>query len=135
MTDPDDNDVDIDTDQSFGFNLNGIYDVPTNLSYHYIAIPGKVAPPVFGKLFIYTIYGALESYLIAFRIPADVIKLVDGTVAYRMLDQYMVKLKSDGTGFYIDIGTFGRLRITDTDPTIAGAPIASRPDWVPVGNG
>lgn len=104
------------------------------MAYSYIVLPGKPTPPVFGKLFLLTVYGSLEAYLVFFRVPADLLKFVDGTVAYRVEQQYMKVFKFDLVSPYIDLGSFGRLRFTNVDPAMTLAPVEDR-NWTPVGNG
>lgn len=105
------------------------------MAYFYIVLPGKPTPPVFGRLFVLTIYASLEAYFVFFRVPADLLKLVDGTLVYRVAQQYMKVFKFDALGSYIDLGSYGRQRFTTVDPTLTTAPVKSREDWLPVGNG
>lgn len=104
------------------------------MTYSYIVLPWKKVEPLFNKFFAYTIYGVLEANFVAYRTPADVLRLVDGTVAYRMDQQYLSKFKFDTIGYYIDLMSFGLVRFVDVDPTLTIHPVTSREDWLPVGN-
>jgi hypothetical protein len=105
------------------------------MAYYYIVLPWKHTEPVFNRLFAYTVYGSLEATFTAYRTPADVLRLVDGTVTYRMQEKYLDKYKSDSQGTYINLYSFGIVRFVEEDPTLTTKPVTSREDWIPVGNG
>lgn len=104
------------------------------MAYSYIVLPWKRVEPVFDRRFTLSVLAALEANFVARRTPADVLRLVDGTVAYRMGQQYLDKYPFDAQGSFINLFSFGVHRFVDVDPSLAVKPEKSREDWLPVGN-
>ncbi len=123
---------DIDTDATAPGPIPPVVQAP--LSYVYLLIPWTRAEPVFNRWFAYSVFGALEANFVARRAPADVLKLVDGSVAYRMNASYLPKFQFDTIGYFVDLYSFGLQRFTTTDPTLTVTSNPQHDTWLPVGN-
>lgn len=110
------------------------YTAPASPTYVFILLPWTRAEPVFNRWFAYSIFGALEANFVARRAPADVLKLVDGSVAYRMNTVYLPKFQFDTIGYFVDLYSFGLQRFVTTDPTAAVTNNPQHDTWLPVGN-
>jgi hypothetical protein len=123
---------DIDTDASAPGPVPNA--VPPPHTYVFLLLPWKRVEPVFNRLFTYSIFGALEGNFVARRAPAHMIKLVDGSVAYRMDAAHLPKFQFDAIGYFVDLYSFGVHRFVTTDPTLSMAPNPRQDMWLPVGN-
>lgn len=102
------------------------------MGYGYLVVRWKHQEPVFDRYTPYTVLAALDAFFKGRCIPAEVLKLIDGTVVYRVLDQYAFKFQKDAQGPYVDMLNFGVFRLSAIDPSLATAPVRSRWDWMPV---
>jgi hypothetical protein len=96
--------------------FEGAPQVVASPAMYYLTVP-KVMVVRFDK-YINPTYSYLEGYFYIRGVPADMIRLIDDSVVYRVRSQYMWKIPSDSQGYLIRAATSGMLRFTTTDPTL-----------------
>ena len=100
--------------------------------YSYISVPYVHSAPKFGRMVPYTVHQALAANFYGRRCPADRLQLINGVIAYRVLNQYIEKFQKDGLGYYLNLMSLGMFRFTDVDPSTLAKPVTSNREWMPV---
>lgn len=74
----------------------------------------------------------VESAFRTRQVPAEVLRLVDGRMVYRVSLPYMYKFKSDAKGPYLQMIGGKKLYFSDLDPNIEARAVNGKKGWLPI---
>jgi hypothetical protein len=99
--------------------------------YEYLIVrpPDRCKPPVFGLLYSTSDYLKVESALLIRGVPADRKTLLDGKRVYRVLTQYLWRLRWDRQGAYLGFPP-RELRFHLQNPTLGM--VTTEDFWMPI---
>jgi hypothetical protein len=95
-------------------------------------IPWKYVPPVFNRWQPYSIYATVESDFRTKLVYAEILKLINGTVVYRVLRQYLFRFQFDSQGHYMTLPGYIKTYFVDEDPTKGIEPATGYDNWLPI---
>jgi len=100
-----------------------------NSGFAFIVLPWKRTEPIFNRYTPYSLFWAVEANFRGRNCPADLVKLIDGTVVYRVPRAHLFRFKQDYLGRYLDLLTMGLFRFTYDDPSLT---VKRTWDWLPI---
>jgi hypothetical protein len=97
--------------------------------YAYITLPWKRTEPIFNRYNLYSLNWAVEANFRGRNCAADYVKLIDGTMLYRIFQSKLWLFRKDTQGYYMDLLTKGLYRFTYEDPSLNVKRVW---DWLPI---